>query len=98
MAVRIIIRRKFREGNLKKAHEMLIQARRNAMQEKGYISSETLSNYNDPNEIVVLSTWQRYEDWKNYEFSPVRQELEKMFAGMMDEPTYNIPYEMGIKN
>ena len=97
MAIKIIIRRKFKEGHLRQAAEMLIQARRNAMQETGYISSETLSNYDDPNEIIVLSMWQTMEDWSRYKESPPRKELEGMFAGMLKDPTHTIVYNMGMR-
>ena len=76
---------------------MLIQARNNAMQEKGYISSETLSNLKDPSEIVVLSTWQNHEDWTRYKNSSPRQDLEREFAGLIEGQTHTISYEMGLQ-
>ena len=97
MTVKVIIKRKFKEGHLREAAQMLIQARNNAMTEDGYISSETLSNCDDPNEIVVLSMWETRQDWWRYKDSRARQELERQFEELMEEQTRTISYEMGMR-
>jgi len=97
MAVKVIIKRIFRDGALREAHKMLIQARQNAMQEEGYISSETLSNCDNPNEIIVLSMWHSRKDWDRYEFSPARRELESRMSEMIEGKTETTAYEMGAR-
>ena len=96
MTIKVLIKRKFRDGNVKESSKMLVQARHNAMKEKGYISSETLRGCDDPNEIMVLSMWQKKEDWDRYKDSPDRQELERMFAELLEEQTESRTYEMGM--
>lgn len=98
MTIKVIIRRKFKEGHLKEANSMLIKARHNAMQTPGYLSSETLSGCDDPNEILVLSMWRKKEDWDQYESSSVRQGLEQQFAEVMDGPSQAIAYVMGLSS
>ncbi|MCG8687170.1 MAG: antibiotic biosynthesis monooxygenase [Desulfobacterales bacterium] len=96
MPVKVIIKRKFNNPDFKKISEMLVQARTNAMGESGYISSETLVNSTDPNEIVVLSMWEKKEDWDNFKDSPPRRELEAIFSEMLESPTQATVYKMGM--
>jgi hypothetical protein len=58
MAVKIHIKRKIKQSALKEVDAMLIRARKNAMVCKGYISTETLVDVNDPSRIMVVSMWQ----------------------------------------
>lgn len=97
MTIKVIIRRRFKEGSLTEASHMLVQARQNAMKESGYIASETLKGCDDPNEILVLSMWRRISDWQRYESSPVRQELEDKFSEIMDGPSQSVAYELGLQ-
>ena len=66
MSVKILIRRKFRKEAVKDAADMLMKARTNAMGNKGYISTETLVNYDDPQTVLIISMWQSKEDWDRY--------------------------------
>lgn len=62
MRVRVFIRRKIEEGKDTEAFRLLKKIRLNAMEYEGYISGETLVRTNDPQEIMVISTWQNMED------------------------------------
>jgi heme-degrading monooxygenase HmoA len=65
--VKVLIKRRLKNASIKEASEILIQARYNAMGAKGYISSETLTSCDDPSKIVVISMWQKKEDWDVYD-------------------------------
>lgn len=96
MTVKILIKRKFKDGTLKDASQMLIQARSNALKQNGYISSETLSSCNDPNSILVLSMWQKKEDWDNYKNSDDRTENERKYAEIMESSTEYDEFNLGM--
>jgi heme-degrading monooxygenase HmoA len=96
MAVKIFIKRSFSKDGLKDASAMLIQARKNAMSHKGYISTETLVNHDDPCEIMVVSMWQKKEDWDAYAASPERQANEQHFAAILEAETHYQIYNMGM--
>jgi len=55
MSVKILIKRRFKKEALKNASAMLIKARTNAMINKGYISTETLVNHDDPQSVLIIS-------------------------------------------
>jgi heme-degrading monooxygenase HmoA len=96
MTVKILIRRNFLEGTHKAASEMLIQARTNALSHKGYISSETLHNCDDPNTVMVVSMWEKKEDWDSYATSSDRMDNERKFAEILDGQTEYEIFNLGI--
>ncbi|WP_022668696.1 antibiotic biosynthesis monooxygenase family protein [Desulfospira joergensenii] len=96
MPVKVVIKRKFKNPDIPKISQMLVQARTNAMHEQGYISSETLRGCENPNEIVVLSMWEEKKDWDNFKDCSTRRELEAVFAEMLEAPAEAVVYRMGM--
>jgi len=97
MAVKILIKRHFKEGTIAEAFALLLKFRHNAMYQRGYISGETLSNHYDPRKIVVISTWQTIEDWIKWQESDEREANESQFESMLEEPTQFEIYDIGMK-
>lgn len=77
MAIRILIRRTIPEDKAKQMIPLFKQMRQLALQQKGYISGETMRNYNDPEEFLVISSWQSAQDWENWLKSSERQEIQE---------------------
>ena len=96
MAVKILIRRKFKDVDKKNITAMLIKARSNAMGRKGYISSETLVSYDTPRVYLMLSMWQNKEDWDSYRKSTVRRDFERDSAELLDGETEYEVFSMGM--
>jgi len=96
MSVKILIRRKFKKEALKNASTMLIKARTNAMGNKGYISTETLVNYDDPQSVLILSMWQSKDDWDRYRDSGTRKEHEDKYADMFEGSTEYEIFRVGM--
>ena len=61
MAVKVMIKRLIKEGNAKDVFVLLNKHRSNAMNQKGYITGETLMSYQNPLFLLVISTWQSIE-------------------------------------
>lgn len=97
MAVKVLIKRKIKDGKLNDASKLLIQARYNAMGQKGYISSETLSACDDPNYVLVISMWQRIEDWDQWINDDLRKENEAAFEALLDGPIEYETYNLGLQ-
>ncbi|UCD89975.1 MAG: antibiotic biosynthesis monooxygenase [Desulfobacterales bacterium] len=97
MAVKVLIKRKIKDGKLNDASKLLIKARYNAMGQQGYISSETLSGCDDSNHVLVISMWQRKEDWDQWEKDDLRKENEAAFEPLLDEPTEYEIYQLGLQ-
>jgi len=93
MAVKIIIRRKVPKGKESQLLPLLIDLRSKATTQPGYISGETLRNANDPQDYVVISTWQSGEAWKAWEASKGRAEIQAKIDALLGEKTvYGIYY------
>ena len=79
MAVKILIKRKVKDGNTRAASRLLIKNRNDVMNQPGYISSETMRSLDDPDQIVVVSMWQSKEAWDNWKNSETRKANENEF-------------------
>ena len=96
MAVKVLIKRKIKDGRINDASKLLIKARYNAMGQPGYISSETLSGCDDPNNVVVISMWQKIEDWDDWKNDGLREENEATFEALLDGPTEYENFNLGL--
>ena len=87
MVVKIIIDRKVRKGKESEFFELLRGLRSKAVSSKGYISGETLRSLSDPNNYIVLSTWQSADDWKNWEKDLERRKIQARIEKIIVGPT-----------
>jgi heme-degrading monooxygenase HmoA len=96
MAVKVLIKRKFKDGNLKVAARLLINNRNGAMRQPGYISSETIQRLEDPYQITVVSMWQDIEAWEAWKNSETRLANEKEAKDLLVGPTEYEHYSLGL--
>ena len=97
MAVKVLIKRRFKEGKNAEASALLLKFRHSAMNQPGYISGETLTNHYDHRSITVISTWQTIEDWIRWQESNEREANETQLERMLEEPTQFEIYDIGMK-
>lgn len=96
MAVKILIKRKFKDGSIRAISRFLINNRNGAMQQPGYISSETLRSLDDPNQVVVVSMWDNIESWNNWKTSETRKANEDEFKDYLVGETQFEHYSLGL--
>ena len=96
MAIRVLIKRKFKNANPKNVNEVIYHFRQLATKEKGYISSESLNSFDDPNLVLVLSMWQSKEDWDRYMNSSDRKEAEKKCSELFERPPEYEAFHLGL--
>ena len=87
MAVKIIIKRKIPKGKEAQALPLLLDLRSKAINQPGYISGETLIDVNDPQEYVVIGTWKSVDQWKAWEASKERREIQGKIDALLGEKT-----------
>ena len=93
MAVKIIIVRHVPPEKQSEIKPLLLQMRSAAHAQSGYVSGETLINYDDPEEHLVISTWKSLEDWKSWICDERRIELQKKVDTILGRETmYQIYY------
>jgi heme-degrading monooxygenase HmoA len=96
MAIKILIKRKFKEGNIQAASRFLINHRSGAMRQPGYISSETMQSLDDPDKIVVVSMWHTIEDWETWKNSETRTANESEFKDYIVGQAEIEHYSLGL--
>ena len=96
MAIKILIKRKIKNGNMKAAARLLINTRKGAMTQAGYISSETMRSLDDPSQVVVVSMWQNKENWQYWKNSSARAEIQNEFEQYLDGPVEYEHYSLGL--
>ena len=87
MAVKIIIDRKVKKGKESDLAKLVRGLRAKAISSKGYVSGETLRALDDPNNYIVISTWQSVEDWINWEKDPERKRIHNKIEKLMVRPS-----------
>ena len=87
MAAKVLIRRKVDSGKEKELLPLIIQLRKLAMSQPGYVSGETLKALKAPHDYLVISTWNSPEAWKAWEAKPERAEVQKRIDDLLGEST-----------
>ena len=95
MAIKILIKRHFKENTAQQAFTLLTNFRHDAMNQPGYISGETWVNHYDSCQITVVSTSQTVEDWIQWEESDERATLEAKLKDILRVPAQFEVYGVG---
>jgi heme-degrading monooxygenase HmoA len=87
-----MIKRKVKQGEqARNLIPMILQLRALATYQPGYISGETLSNIEHPEECLVISNWESLEDWKNWLQSKERKAINSRIESLIGDSTeYNV--------
>jgi heme-degrading monooxygenase HmoA len=95
MAIKVVITRKVTGGKEEDLLPFLRELRSKAMEQKGYISGETLKGINDPDEFMVISTWRSLEDWNAWTSNPGRMEIQEKIDAILEQKTVAKAYYYG---
>ena len=87
MAIKILIRRNVPENKAREMIPLFKQMRVQANNQPGYISGETMRNLDNPDEFLVISTWQASEDWKNWLESEERNKVQSKIDDLLGGET-----------
>jgi heme-degrading monooxygenase HmoA len=87
MAVKILIRRKVPENKARQMIPLFREMRTLANEQPGYITGETMRNLEKPDEFLVISTWETSDDWKQWEQSDERQQIQSKIDALLGGKT-----------
>lgn len=96
MAVKALIRRVVPESKAREMIPLFREMRTLAMNQDGYISGETLRNLNNPEEFLVISSWQSSEDWVRWLKSEARQKIQMRIDQLLGGQTLYEIYHYGF--
>ena len=87
MAVKVLIKRKISQDQAKALIPLVRQMRASAATQAGYITGETLRSLDNPEEFLVISTWQSSGDWKNWLKSEDRKKVQDKIDDLLGGET-----------
>lgn len=96
MSVKVLIKRRFKEKFFKEINAMIKEHRHGAMDQEGYLSSETLWDATDPYRVVVASNWRSIKEWNIWKNSEERRKVDEKINEYLDGETEYEIYEMGV--
>lgn len=77
MAIKVLITRRFKAEFAHEAHYHNAEIRALATVQPGYVSGKTITNIDNPNEMIIVSTWESRADWDNWYKKDVRKDFYK---------------------
>jgi len=95
MLAKILIKRQFKSGYEKEILSLFNKLRSIAMNQAGYISGLTMMAPDDPENMMVISTWQTLDSWQLWKENIERQNLEAMLDIYQVRPTEYQEYVVG---
>ncbi|MBT8342874.1 MAG: antibiotic biosynthesis monooxygenase [Desulfatitalea sp.] len=96
MAIKVLINRSVPEGKAKEMIPLFRRMRALAMSQDGYISGETLRNMDNPEEFLVISSWQSSDAWTEWLNSGNRQEIQNEIDALLGGQTRYEVYHYGF--
>jgi heme-degrading monooxygenase HmoA len=96
MAVKILIKRKVPHEKAREMIPLFRQMRASAATQSGYITGETLRSLDNPEEFLVISTWQSSEDWTKWMKSEERNKVQRKIDGLLGGETHYEIYHYGF--
>jgi antibiotic biosynthesis monooxygenase (ABM) superfamily enzyme len=95
MLTKVLIKRRFRKGNEREILHLLKDIRSKAMGMPGYISGITMTSAEDPQQMLVIGTWEKLDHWLSWRESPDRKQFEAMLEIYQEQPAEYETYFVG---
>jgi len=87
MAVKVLIKRSVSQDQAKTLIPLVRQMRASAATQAGYITGETLRSLDNPEEFLIISTWQSSDDWKKWLQSEERNKIQDTIDDLLGGET-----------
>ncbi len=96
MAVKIFIKRQVMKKDKPELGILLNRLRSLTLSQKGYISGETMRRVDTPDEYMVISTWNSFDNWQKWFQSEQRKAIQYEIDLLLGEKTEYAIYEEGM--
>ena len=87
MTVKVLTSRRIGKGKAENVRPYLRELHSLSLNQPGYISGERFINHNDPEDHLVISSWQSLSDWENFKKNPESAELHNRVNGLLGQET-----------
>ena len=92
MQVTVMIIWHFKEAMSQSCYRMIFDLRAGAMNQPGYICSDTLQSRDNPMKLTILSHWKDAQSWERWKSNPDRQSMAAKMDACLDRPPENEVY------
>ena len=92
MAIKVHMRRTAKHGAWGELNDILIELRRLAMSQPGYISGETFLSASNAGTSLVVAQWMSLKHWQDYELCAERRALLSKLESFLLEPATTEAY------
>lgn len=93
--VKVMIKRHVKNGMLKEVYSLLKDQRARAMNQRGHVRGETLSRYQNPQYLLVMSMWLSMDNWLDWKEDKERRLNEEKLEQFLESPTEYEEYIFG---
>jgi len=83
--IRVIIERHIKDGSFHDYLDLIRRARKQASSNDGFIAGELLQEKSKPNHAVIISSWENFESWDEWQASSERQKVLKQMRPLLDK-------------
>jgi len=97
MAATVLITREFKPGKLEEAYKLLMELRSMATLCLGYLSGETIVGADNPNKLVVISTWVSRKRWEEWNGDQRRKDFSQKLEPYLASPEHVEVFHSGEK-
>ena len=87
MTARVLIKRRVAKNKEGELLPLILELRTLATLQPGYMSGETLRNAKNPEEYLVISTWRSIDDWRAWEASNERAQIQGKIDSLLGTKT-----------
>lgn len=85
--IRVVIEHKIKSPeHIARAIDLIREKRNEAMKQPGFITGETLTNADDPTNMLVISTWENREAWDAWDKKKKKAEMNPRIYELLSEP------------
>ena len=84
---KVLIKRHAKKEMAMEVFKQLRRIRGKAINQEGYISGETLIDSEDPQKILVISTWGSLESWHSWRENEERRSMNAELDEYLEGPT-----------
>ncbi|MEQ9825465.1 MAG: antibiotic biosynthesis monooxygenase family protein [Puniceicoccaceae bacterium] len=93
MAIKVILYRRVPAEKANELKPLLLEMRSLALAQRGYVSGETLMNADDPEEYIVISTWNNESNWDEWLHNDSRMAIQDKIDQLLGRRTmYQVYY------
>jgi heme-degrading monooxygenase HmoA len=97
MAIRVLTLRKFKKDRVEEGYKLLKELRAAGTLRAGFVTGQTLMSAEDPQKVLVVSTWTDIQGWKAWQASQKRKEIAERIIDLLEAPEQVEIFNVGQK-